>query len=652
MSHHQPAGERGPGTPEDAVPAAGPPPQWRDELRASLADADIPVLLMVLVHLTGDRKWIEEPFRPKRDVRLFPHESGGLSEEVQETVREAARTAIEQAYGRTDIAPVDPDRYAEMMSVCVGEPVPDAYTPLLLEEMGVRPWEPTWATPPEPARLDATHVVVVGAGLSGLCAAIRLKRAGIPFTVLEQNPEVGGTWYDNTYPESGVDTPNHFYSYSFFPSLDWTSYFSKQPEMLDYIRRTVDRFGIRDHIRFSTTVTRATWDADRRRWTLDVRTGDGPATLDAGAVIFAVGQLSQPSIPDFPGLVDFTGEVFHTARWRHDVELRDRRVAMIGAGASAMQVARSVADQAAQLTIFQRSPEWVAPNPDYHRRVSGEKLWLLRNVPHYAQWYRFVRFWRYGDGLHKSLFRDPEWPHPERAMNANNDRHRGYLTKYLLEQLDGRPDLVEKCLPDYPPYGKRMLVDNDWFTTIRRPHVDLVTDGVARIDADAVVTTAGDRYPADVIIMATGFHARRFVAPIEVVAHRSLAEVWADDNATAYLGITVPGFPNLFLMHGPNTALAHGGSVIFHAECQSRYIVSLLMTLVERGVDAVDVRQDVHDAYVKQIDDLHSRLVWSHPGMTNWYRNAAGRVIGVSPWRLLDYWQLTRSPDLADYHLA
>lgn len=621
----------------------------RTELEWALADADIPVLLMVLVHLTGDERWIRPPFTPKRDVRLFPDESGGLDEHLQQEVRDAVLRAL-TSKGAASVDGIDEQLYAQMMSTCVGEDVPTDYVALFLEEMGVAPSWPSWTTPPSPSDLDDKSVVVIGAGLSGICAAVMLQSIGIPYVVIEKNAEVGGTWWENTYPESGVDTPNHFYSYSFRPNTDWTSYFSKQPEVLEYILDCVEHYGIRDHIRFETEVVSSTWDHDECQWSTIVRDATGSErTIRSSAVIAGVGQLNRPAIPEFEGLDSFAGPVFHTAQWRHDVDLTGKRVAMIGAGASAMQVARTVAALSSNLTIFQRAPHWIAPNADYHRTVSEQKLWLLRHVPHYAQWYRFVIFWRYGDGLHRSLFVDPQWEHPDRSINAKNERHRQYFTDNYRTQLAGRDDLLAKTLPDYPPYGKRMLVDNDWFATIRRDDVDLVTEGVARITPSGIVDTSGTHHECDVIIMATGFHARKLVWPIEMVGDRPLSEAWANDNPTAHLGITVPGFPNLFLLHGPNTALAHGGSVIFHSECQVRYIVKLLITMIEQGIDAVDCRVDVHDEYVRKVDERHASMVWSHRGMTNWYRNAQGRIVSVSPWTLVDYWRMTHDPDLDEY---
>jgi 4-hydroxyacetophenone monooxygenase len=319
-----------------------------------------------------------------------------------------------------------------------------------------------------------------------------------------------------------------------------------------------------------------------------------------------------------------------------------------------MQVLRSVASEARRVTVFQRSPQWARPPQDYHGTVSDGQRWLLEHVPYYYAWYRFGLMWRFGDGLLPTLRRDPEWPHPERAMNARNDRHREQLAAYMREQLAGRDDLLEKALPHYPPYGKRILIDNGWFDALKRDNVELVTQAVARVEGDAIVTADGERHHADVAILATGFEASRMLGPMEVTGRdgATIDREWANDDPKAHLGITVPGFPNLFLLVGPGTGLAHGGSIFFVTECQVRYVARMLVEMVERGIEAIDVKRDVHDAYMKRFDTLHEELVWSHPGMRNWYRNAAGRVFVPMPWRLVDYWTMTREPVLEEFDVA
>jgi 4-hydroxyacetophenone monooxygenase len=274
-------------------------------------------------------------------------------------------------------------------------------------------------------------------------------------------------------------------------------------------------------------------------------------------------------------------------------------------------------------------------------------------VPNYARWYRFLLFWPGAAGLLPSLVVDPAWPHQDRSINESNEGQRLVFTQYMEEQVDDDPELLEKVLPRYPPFGKRMLQDNGgWLSTLKREDVDLVTSGIAEITRDAVIDEDGERHPVDVIIFATGFHANRFLWPMEIVGREGarLSEVWGDDPK-AYLGITVPGFPNLFCLYGPGTNLAHAGSIIFHSECQVRYVMGCFKALLERGRRAMDCRQDVHDAYDARLQEALSRMVWSHPGVGSWYKNSKGRVTTTSPWRLLDYWRWTKAPDLADYEL-
>jgi 4-hydroxyacetophenone monooxygenase len=268
-----------------------------------------------------------------------------------------------------------------------------------------------------------------------------------------------------------------------------------------------------------------------------------------------------------------------------------------------------------------------------------------------VQWYRFNMFWRYGDGLLPFLRKDPDWPHPDRAVNKGNDRHREELTNFIHSELKNRPDLIEKCVPTYPPYGKRILLDNGWFSTLTRPNVELVTEGIDRFAPDGIVTSDGKLRPADIIVISTGFKVTEMTARLNISGRggKSLKTAWANDNPTAYLGLTVPDFPNLFVMLGPNTGPAHGGSVIFQSECQSRYISACLVEMIEQGLAAIDVDPNAHDQYIRKVDAEHEQLIWTHPGMTTYYRNGQGRVFSAMPWRFVDYWSMTHDPDFSQY---
>jgi 4-hydroxyacetophenone monooxygenase len=615
-------------------------------LREALVEADVPVLLMVLMHLTGDRKWIETPFRPQREGRLFADESGGLQDAVQTEVREAAYRAL--TGGPLETKTVSPGLIQAMLSVFVGEEVPAEYVPLAMEELGVS--ERAAILPTEHRRIRAT---VIGAGVAGLAMAISLAELGVDFVVLEKNSSVGGTWFENRYPEAGVDTPNHFYSYSFAPNLEWTRYFSKAEEIHAYLKACAARYGVLGRVQLDATASVAHYDETAQTWTVEFVDADGNRrSIVSEILITAVGQVNRPKIPQIDGLDRFRGPAFHTARWPHGLNLADKRVAIVGTGASAVQIARTVAQASAGLTIYQRSPQWIMPNPDYHRTVSRNKTWLLQNVPFYSQWYRFGLFWRYADGVHAALRVDPSWPHQERSVNATNDRHRGFLTRHMDGQLRDRPDLLEKALPDYPPYGKRMVVDNDWFKTLKRENVELVTSAVTEITVQGVIAGDGIERPADVLVFATGFDATRMIWPLEITGRDgvSIHDHWKEDEPRTNLGITTDRFPNLFMLFGPTTSLAHGGSAIFQIEAQVRYIAQCLSMMARMRVGSLEARGDAVAAYTNRADDAHRHLVFSHKGMNNWYKNRSGRVVTVSPWRLVDYWHMTRTPDFDDFH--
>jgi 4-hydroxyacetophenone monooxygenase len=622
-----------PGSPLDA-----------DALAAALEHANLPTLVPVLHQLTGDERWLADPYRPTRSRGMDDNDDGGFPADVQAEIRAATLDAVLAWSAGRPAAVAEPtgDALVELMGLAVGEPVPAEYGAMTAEDMGFAPPEPV----PSAAGTDL-FVVVIGAGVSGMLAAIRLAEAGIDHVVLEKNADVGGTWLENAYPGAGVDTPSHLYSYSFAPR-QWSTHFGKRDEVLGYLRDVADRYGLRERIRFGVEAAGAVYDADRQRWT--VRTTDGEV-VQAHAVITAVGQLNRPKVPALPGLDGFRGELFHSARWPEGLDLTGKRLVVIGTGASSMQIVPAVAGTAEHVTIFQRSPQWAAFNSVYFTPIDEHVRLLMERVPYYRRWYRTRLAWNFNDRVHPSLQVDPEWEHPERSVNAVNDAHRRVFTRYLESELAGRDDLVAKALPDYPPFGKRMLLDNGWFAALRRDDVTLLTEAVAEITPTGVRGVDGTEVEADVIVLCTGFETHKQLHPLDIRGRdgASIRDLWGPDDADAHLGITVAGFPNLFLTCGPGTVLGHGGSYITIAECQVRYIVEALVAMAEQGLGAVECLPEAHADYAARQDDAHARMIWTHPGMRNWYRNPAGRVVCTLPWRIVDYWAMTRHVDWADY---
>lgn len=630
------------------------PPSDR-ELRASIRAANLPTLQLVLAQLTGNNGWLEGRFRPTRTVALDDNDTAGLPEETREEIFAAAFDVLRPVLdGRVEApAPPSDDRLVALLSQSLGEQVPAEYGPSMAEEANFRPREGLSWRAGRPAAADRLRVLVIGAGAAGIATAVQLRRLGIPFTVVEKNRAVGGVWHENTYPGAGVDTPAHLYCYSFAPKPEWSRYYAKQPEVQAYLAEVAEQFGVLRSIRFATQVRAARWDDARSRWLVDLEGPDGERSeLVATAVISCVGTLNQPVLPDLPGREDFAGPAFHSARWDHSVDLEGKRVAVVGTGATAMQIVPAIADRARETVVFQRTPQWVVPNGNYLRPVSEEVRLLMEHVPYYAAFYRLRLVWQFQDKLLATLKRDPEWPHPERAVNAANDRHRAFIARAMEEQLgEDAAHLRDVVVPDYPPYSKRILMDNEWIATVRRDDVVLVPQRVTGLDEKHVRTADGALHEADVVVFATGFQSRKMLATLELTGRdgTTLRDAWGDDDADAYLGITVPNFPNLFIVGGPQTTPAHGGSAIFVAECAANYAVQMIMRMAEDGLEAAEVRPDAAAAYSARVDAEHEQLVWTHPGTTNWYRNARGRVVNALPWRGVDYWAMTRHPDFDDY---
>jgi 4-hydroxyacetophenone monooxygenase len=624
----------------------------------ALRHANAPSLLLAVAQLTGDLSLLRPEIQPTPVT--MGDEQGGLTEDQQAEIRRIALKAL-KAYrdGGCQLPPLPShETLLAMMSYMIHEPVPAEYVPLMIDEMalgGADNRRLAWDRKPAEQVLAGWKVLVIGAGMSGLLTGIRLKQAGIPFEILEKNDAVGGTWHENVYPGCRVDVPNHFYSYAFEPNHDWPKYFSTQAELWAYFDKVATRYGLKEHIRFGTEVVSARWDEARAGWHVVARGKDGAQEVhDARVLVSAVGQLSRPKLPDIKGIERFRGIAFHSAAWRHEHDLAGKRIAVIGTGASAFQFVPEIAKSVGELTVFQRTPPWMFPTDNYHDAVPEGKKWLLKHVPFYANWYRFWLFWTLADALLPALTIDPDWPNHQKSVNAMNDELRVMLTAYIEEQLKDRPDLVAKSIPSYPVGGKRMLRDNgSWLAALKRPNVHLVTEAITEVTETGIRTSDGQERPFDVLIFGTGFKADHFLWPMEIIGKDGirLNDQWGDDPR-AYIGMTVPNFPNLFCLYGPNTNTVHGGSIIFYSECEVRYVMGCLKMLIEGGHKAIEVKRDVHDAFNDRVDAANSTRTWGVPGVSSWYKNRKGRVTQNWPWRLVDFDIETREPKPRDFLLS
>jgi 4-hydroxyacetophenone monooxygenase len=625
-----------------------------DTIRAALADSSVAALLPAVAQVTGDLGLLRDELRPDPARVLEPE--GGLTDEQ---VAEAHALAFDALVRFRDAGcpaapPPTEDDLRRLMGFVVGDENVPEYFELLEEELapgGSDFRSPEWQKSEVAPEVPFT-VAIVGAGMSGLLAAHRLQQAGVPFVIFEKNDDLGGTWFENTYPGCRVDVPNQLYSYSFVQAV-WPQHFSSQDVLLEYFRECADRFGVREHIRFGTEVVSATFDDAECTWTVRVRDRSGrDDTVEVQAVISAVGQLNRPHYPEIEGIDEFEGPAFHSAAWHHDLDLTGRRVAVIGTGASAAQFIPHVAEVADHLLVFQRTPNWLVPTPDYHDDLSDGLVWLLDHLPQYGQWERLWLFWRTHEGLLPAAVVDPDWDGDGRSVSAPNEFVRQLLKAYLEAEFAGAPELVDDVVPTYPPIAKRVIRDNGiWARTLTRQDVELVTAPIERITAKGVVV-GGEERQVDVIIYGTGFHASKFLTPMQVTgrAGADLHQTWAGD-ARAYLGITVPGFPNLFMLYGPNTNIVINGSIIYFSELEVRYLLGCIRMLLERGKRAVDVRPEVHDAFNERVDEANRRMAWGASAVNSWYKNQFGRVAQNWPFSLLEFWQRTRQPDPDDYEL-
>lgn len=640
------------------------------ELETAIAAADPGALLMAMVHATGDFSLIDE-FEEMLDAARsalhldaaasathygaqsganavppgeFPREVAG---EVRARARKVLTTDLPVAAGLPD-----PELFRRMAALCTATVVEDEFVPLLLEQAGFQDSQrrvPITKVPPEDF-----DVIVIGAGMVGLNAAIKLADAGFQYTVFEAAAGIGGTWWRNTYPGAAVDTPSHYYSYSFELNPDWTRYYPSGPEYLDYMQAVAEKHDLHRNIRLSTEVLSADWDEDAQRWTVVTRTSGGAIERhSAKAIITALGMLNAPNIPDIDGLESFEGQIVHTAEWDPEMDLAGKRVVILGTGCTAVQVVANIIDKVASLDAVVRSPHWVVPEKAVVNEVPEGERWAMRYLPFYQEWFRLKAYWLASDNLYPMPRIDPEWAATHLSASQANDRVMQVALQHLATTFPDRPDLIEKLTPDFRPYAKRIVKDPGFYAALNRENATLHRASFAQVHPNGVTTTEGEFIEADVIILATGFKLE-FLSYIDITGRdgRKLADVWDDgDDPRAYLGIQVSGFPNLFVTSGPNATPNHGAGHNLMSEEHVHYIVECLQHLVESGNASMDVKPEVLAEYNRKVDEALDLTVWAHPGKrtTGYYRNTQGRVVVSCPWRLLDYWSMLREPAIENF---
>ena len=623
------------------------------EIEDAVKFADVMALRGLLYQLTGDEEL--------KDLALKTVLGGYLERQVlanQDDVEMIRRKAVEflKDYRDSGAGPIDIgsyDRLPVSLGLMRGETIPDESLGLYIEETALDPWirSPKWRADPDPERLENFRVVVVGAGMGGLVSALHLKRAGIPYTVIEKNAGVGGTWYENRYPGSRLDSPSRSYTHLFGVDFPYSNPFSPWAENQRYFSWVADFFDLRKDMVFETEVKSLTWDEQTSEWEIVTSGKHGDKVLRANAVMTSVGFLNRPRLPDIEGRDSFEGEAWHTVEWPDHTVIKDKRVAVIGTGATGYQTVPEMALEASHVTVFQRTPQWAFPAPGYRSPFGSQVYWLNRNFPFYTN------FMRLGSGSAAAFEAvstiDPDFDDPH-CCSPSNKIARDVAVGFVKSKLKD-PALVEMMTPEHPVWSARPIqVDPEYciLDAIQRDNVTLVTDGIRRINTSGIETMDGRQIDVDVIAYATGFHANEYLFPMKIAGRdgATIEQLWAEGGARAYRTCMMPGFPNLFAIYGPNT----NGSLspaTFH-EMVACFAIQCIQEMILEDKSSVEVKLEPYWDYNRMIDERNNTRVWSDPRVQSYYWSKHGRSATMNPLRGPEMWALLRDPTLSDLEIA
>jgi len=595
------------------------------------------LLQVCTAHLSGEKEWLQEGNEEKLQEKMAS---------VMIEYRDSGRAAV-----APDASPIFKDlvEHSDLPMpldgfVQASNPLTPLQLDYIMDEMRGFPDELggdySDLLPEQKANF---HVSICGSGVNGLSVALRCQRAGIPYTVFERDTDLSGTWHQNFYPGVRCDTPSITYSFSSDPNPNWKKYFADGREVFAYIKRMCVKYGISPNVKTETTVESATWDEESFMWEVKYHNKDGSVgTRKSNVYVGAVGQLSNPKIPNIPGQDVFKGQACHTARFIKDLDFTGKNVVVMGTGATAMGICPEIQKVAKHLTIFQGTPQWYVDIPNHKKNVTVEEQWCFTHVPFYERWYRFQTIRHIVDFYTDVL---------SLQSDSNKALHKE-LTEYIKKKVNYDPELVEKMIPPHPPICTRMLVDNNWCTMMLEDNVTLVSGRAKEIKENVVIGKNDEVADADIIIYATGFQSTSFcTASMKVIGKGGVAleDDWGAEP-TAYLGMTRPNFPNFFMTYGPNTNVSSGGSIIWCAETAGRYIGQCVAAMVRDDLKELSVKPKVHDEYNDFITKELKWTAWDDPGCVSWYKSGAtGKVTNNLPMGLEEFWSLTRKVNLNDF---
>jgi 4-hydroxyacetophenone monooxygenase len=626
--------------------------------------ADPMVLRGLVYQLTGDESMAStqatmaqirdsDPEKASKDFALVQSKTDVANPSDLAMIQSKA-AAFLKSYrdrGAPDIPCGSPERLRRSLSLTAGTDIPASELEMWLEQLALDPWARglIWQDPPPSQDLQRFVVAVIGAGMGGLNAAVQLKHAGIPYFVIEKNDEVGGTWYENQYPGARVDSPSRTYTHIYGVDFEYPNAFCLRRENLRYFKWVADHFDVRSDITFKTEVKSVIWDETAKLWEIRAAGPDGPRIWHVNAVIASVGFLSRPNMPSIEGMETFEGNAFHTARWPGGLDLKGKRVAVIGTGATGYQLVPELARLAAHTVVFQRTPNWCFDTKSYLDPFPAQVNWLDRNFPYIRNFIRFRLSWLAGPETFAPIMRiDPRFE-DQHARSALNKTIRDQQLAFIKRKLASRPDLIEKMTPVAPPYSARpIIIDTDYsiYDALLRDDVTLVTDPILEIKPNGIEVQGGSEYPVDVIVYATGFKANDFLWPMEVRGRggKRVEELWQKDGARAYLGTMLPGFPNFFMIYGPNTNNFGGLQIVDFEEMVTRFALQCVGGLITQKKRTVDISLEAYWRYNDEVDRAEALMIYKDPRAHNYYKNDSGRSAANNPIDIRKIWTWLRNP--------